>query len=383
MAEAVLQLLGTRVTAGAINVKYGHLTPTPLDSRIVVTEAGHPVLDEAGIGGTQQIVKLLESTTARDLVLMLTSGGGSALLEWPVEGVSLADMQALTGALLAAGATINQLNTVRKHLSRVKGGQLARLAAPATLISLVLSDVVGSPLDVISSGPTVPDTSTFAQAWSILQSFNLTTPDKIPSPVLQHLKQGVAGEVAETPKDGDPIFAKVQTVIVADNRIAALAAQAKAQELGFNSILLTTFLEGEAREVARAIAGVAREIIAFNSPLARPACILAGGETTVTIRGNGLGGRNQEMALAAALAIAGLEKVVIVPLATDGTDGPTDVAGAIVDGTTVARALAAHLDPFDYLTRNDSYHFFEQLGDLLKTGPTNTNVNDLLLLLVY
>ncbi|MBN9392424.1 MAG: glycerate kinase [Chloroflexi bacterium] len=384
MAQAVAAVFGDRVSAGLVTVKYGY-GPEQVGSAgpIRFREAGHPVLDEAGIRATTEITGLLEGLTERDTVVAVISGGGSALLEEPVEGVSLANMQQLATALLKGGATINQLNTIRKHLSRVKGGQLARLAAPAQVIGLLLSDVVGSPLDVIGSGPTVPDTSTFQDAWAILERLGLTGDNAIPGPIRDYLQKGLAGEVSETPKPGDPLFEHVFTYIVGDNRVAALAGLEKARQLGFNTMLLSTFIEGEAREVARVFCGIAREILASNGPLKRPACLIAGGETTVTVRGDGLGGRNQEMALAAALALDGLENVLIVPLATDGSDGPNDAAGAFAEGDTVRQARALALDPFDYLQRNDAYHFFEKTGGLLKTGPTNTNVNDLTLVLVW
>lgn len=384
MAAALSDLLGTRLTRGIVNVKYGHRPPPDYDTgRIELVEARHPVPDEAGLQGTERMVKLLDGLDERDLVLAVISGGGSALLELPVAGVTLADLQALTAALLRSGATINQMNTIRKHLSQVKGGQLAKWASPAPVIGLILSDVVGSPLDVIASGPTVPDTSSFAEAWAILENFGLTTESAIPSAILAHLKAEVNGKLPETPKPGDPLFENVQNLVVADNRIAALAAAEKARTLGFNSLLLSTFVEGEAREVARVYAALAKEILAFNTPISRPACLLLGGETTVQVRGDGLGGRNQELALAAALAISGLNDIMIVPLATDGSDGPNDAAGAIAEGDTAKRALSQKLDPEDYLRRNDAYHFFEATGDLLRTGPTQTNVNDLTLLLVF
>lgn len=383
MARAVAEILGERLTGGAVTVKYGYGPEKSPISGLEISEAGHPVLDEAGLKATAKITNLLSGLTERDLVIAVISGGGSALLEELVEGVTLADMQALTTALLKSGATINQLNTIRKHLSRVKGGQLARLAAPARFISLILSDVVGSPLDVIASGPTVPDTSTFREAYTILAELRLVEAGQIPTSILAHLRRGLAGEIPETPKPGDPVFERVLNVVVGDNRVAALAALTKAGELGFNPLLLSTFVEGEAREVARVMAGVAREVLASDHPVARPACLLAGGETTVTVRGNGLGGRNQEMALAAAFAIEGLDNVMIVPLATDGSDGPNDAAGAFAEGDTIALARQKKLDPLDFLRRNDSYHFFEAAGGLLKTGPTNTNVNDLTLILVW
>ena len=372
MAAGVEEVLGDRVSEGVVNVKYGHVAPT---RRVRIQEAGHPVPDQPGLDGTRRMVELLKGAGPRDLVVTVISGGGSALMDLPVEGITLEHMKALTDALLRSGATINEINTIRKHLSQVKGGGLARIAAPAMVISLILSDVVGNPLDFIASGPTVPDTTTFRDAWAVLEQYGLT--DAVPKPIAERLRAGVRGEIPDTLKDGDPLFDLVQNVVVASNDLAAEAAVAKARELGFNTLLLSTFVEGEAREVAKVFSAVAKEIAAFGRPVARPACIVAGGETTVTVRGDGKGGRNQEMALSAALKIAGMEDVMIVPSATDGNDGPTDATGAIADGSTVERARAMGLDPAEFLARNDAYHFFEQLGDLIKTGPTNTNVNDL------
>lgn len=384
MAAALYQLLGARITAGWVNVKYGYcLAPHEESGPIIIHEAGHPILDEAGVSGTLQIVELLQDLTAQDIVISLISGGASALLELPVAGVTLAEMQNLTEALLRAGATINQINAVRKHLSQVKGGNLARLAAPATHIGLIVSDVVGSPLDVIGSGPTAPDTATFQTAWQALETFGLTNSNLVPAPILEHLRRGVAGAVEDTPKPGDSIFERVQNVIVADNRVAALAAATQAQALGFHTLLLSTFLEGEAREVVRGLASIVKEILTYGTPLARPACILVGGETTVTVRGDGKGGRNQEMGLAAALALAGYTDFTLIPLATDGSDGPTDAAGVIVEADTLSRAARLGLDANAFLARNDAYHFFQSLGDLLLTGPTNTNVNDLTLFFAF
>ncbi|MGE5618513.1 MAG: glycerate kinase type-2 family protein [Sphingomonadaceae bacterium] len=372
MASAVEEVLGDRVAGGIVNVKYGHVAPT---KRVRIHEAGHPMPDEQGLEGTREMVDLLEGAGPRDLVITVISGGGSALMDLPVDGITLNHMKALTDALLRSGATINEINTIRKHLSQVKGGGLARIASPARVVSLILSDVVGNPLDFIASGPTVPDSTTFQDAWRVLEQYGLT--EAVPEPIAVRLRAGVRGEIPDTLKEGDPVFERVQNVVVASNELAAEAAVAKARELGFNTLLLSTFVEGEARELAKMYAAIAREMVVYGRPLARPACVIAGGETTVTVRGNGKGGRNQEMALAAAIKIAGLQDVMIVPAATDGTDGPTDATGAIADGTTVARALAAGMDPAQYLANNDAYHFFERLGDLIKTGPTNTNVNDL------
>jgi glycerate 2-kinase len=376
MVAAIEEILGQRITAGLVNVKHGYLPAEVANvRRVEIVEAGHPTPDEAGRRGAGRMVEMLSGLTEKDLVICLISGGGSALMTLPQPTISLADVQALTGALLRCGATINEVNAVRKHISRLKGGQLARLIHPAQVVSLILSDVVGNPLDVIASGPTVPDTTTFTQAYGVLEKYHL--PDKVPTSIVEHLAAGVAGKIAETPKEGDAVFATVYNLIVGSNEIAARAALNRARELGFNTQLLSTYVEGEAREVAKVLAAVAKEMAKSGQPIPQPACLVVGGETTVTITGEGKGGRNQEMALAAALAIEGWEDVMIVTLATDGTDGPTDAAGAMATGETVAWAKELGLDPEEYLANNDSYHFFEVLGELIITGPTNTNVNDL------
>lgn len=378
MAKAVEGILGDRVTEGMVNVKYGYTMPT---ERIELKEAGHPIPDERGVAGTRQILELLQEAGEGDLVLCLISGGGSALMTLPSEGIALEDIRELTDALLRCGATINQINAVRKHLSQVKGGNLARLAYPAEVASLILSDVVGSPLDVIASGPTVPDPTTFADAYDVIKGYDLL--DEVSPSIIEHLSQGRDGLNPETPKEGDSIFANTYNLVIGSNEIAAMAAVRKAKEFGFNSMLLSTFVEGEAREVAKFFASIAKEIAHSGHPLRRPACVVAGGETTVTVRGQGLGGRNQELALAAALEIAGMEDVIIVASATDGSDGPTDACGAIADGSTIDRAREKGLDATLYLAGNDSYHFFQKLGDLIITGPTNTNVNDLTFIFVF
>lgn len=298
----------------------------------------------------------------------------------PAEGITLEDKKLATSLLLKCGATINEMNALRKHISAIKGGQLAKAAYPATIVSLILSDVVGSPLDTIASGPTAPDSTTFSDAWEVLEKYGLV--NEMPPAIVERLRKGVKGEIPETPKPGDPVFERVQNVIIADNYIAATAALNEAQRQGLNTLLLTTFLEGEAREIGKAIAALGKEVATRGIPIPPPACLILGGETTVTVRGRGKGGRNQELALAAAIALEGWEKVTVVTLATDGTDGPTDAAGAIVDGTTVRRALEKGLSPLAYLQDNDSYTFFKALGDLLVTGPTNTNVNDLVFVFV-
>ncbi len=377
MAAAVAELFGPRIVAGQVIVKYGYGAEEPV-SKIQVVEAGHPVPDRAGLRAARQITRLLEQSGPQDAVLCLISGGGSALLTLPAGGLTLGHLQTTTEQLLAAGATINQVNTVRKHLSAVKGGRLARLAAPAAVHSLILSDVVGDPLEVIASGPTVPDPTTLADAWAIVEQLGLA--DTLPPPVRHYLQ---AADTPETPKPGDPVFERVQQAIIGSNRIAARAAVEAAQAAGLNAALLTTFIEGEARQVGRVMAGLAKGLSRDEGPVARPACLVAGGETTVTLQGDGQGGRNQELALAAAMALAGWPDLLVACLGTDGTDGPTDAAGAFADGQTVARALALGLDAAEHLQRNDAYNFFAPLADLIMTGPTRTNVNDLTLILAW
>ncbi len=377
MAKVLEEMLMDRLAGGHVNVKYGHLTPL---KRIQIQEAGHPVPDAAGLAGTEKIFDLLATVEKNDLVIVVLSGGGSALLPMPSAGITLEEKQATTKLLLACGANINEMNAIRKHLSQVKGGQLARAAYPATLITLILSDVIGDPLDVIASGPTVADTSTFQEVQSILEKYGIR--EQLPTSVQKHLAKGLAGEAPETPKPGDAIFVKTQNLVVASNRQAIEAAQAEAHHLGYRTLILSTLIEGETREVARVHAAIAKEIRASGQPLPPPACVISGGETTVTLRGNGLGGRNQEFVLAAAIDLADVPDAVILSAGTDGTDGPTDAAGAVGDGETIRRAAKLALQPQIFLNNNDSYRFFEKLGDLLITGPTNTNVMDLRLMLI-
>lgn len=380
MAAAAADILGGSLDVGVVLTKHGHAEGFAFPDTVRCFEAGHPVPDAAGMRGAQASVELLATTTARDRVLLLISGGGSALLTLPVASLTLADLQATTAHLLRAGATIEHLNSVRKHLSRVKGGQLALMAAPAPLVALVLSDVIGDPLDVIASGPAAPDPTTYADAWEVLAQFDLLR--QVPAAVREVLAAGKAGELPETPKPGAPLFQSVTHVIIGSNRMAARAAIAAAEARGYRALLLTTFVEGEAREVAKVAVALARGIRAHGDPLAAPACLVWGGETTVTVRGAGKGGRNQELALAAALSLTGLPDVALMALATDGTDGPTDAAGAIVDGQTVVAARDAGHDPRAALAANDAYPLLDTVGALMRTGPTGTNVNDLMVLLV-
>ena len=379
MAAAVEEVLGDRLDlTGSVTVRYGHAAPT---RRVQIREASHPVPDAAGVQATEAILELLRSAGEHDLVVCVISGGGSALLTLPVDGISLADLQQTTDALLRSGASIGEINTVRKHLDQVKGGGLARLAAPARLLTLVLSDVVGNPLDAIASGPTVPDTTTWADAAGVLDRYQLW--DVVPAAIAERMRAGRDGRLPDTPKPGDPIFERVQTVVVGSNLLACEAAAVEAERQGLRSLVLTTFVEGEAREVARVLAGLLREVAASGHPLPRPCCLIAGGETTVTVRGRGTGGRNQELALAAAYGLRGLSDVLLASIGTDGNDGPTDAAGAWVDGASLDRAEALGLDAGRHLADNDSYAFFDRLGDLIRTGPTRTNVNDVYVLCAF
>jgi len=377
MAKALEDLLGTRITTGSINTKYGHGARL---RRIQVVECGHPVPDSNGLAGTGRLMEIARSAGRDDLLICPISGGASALTPAPPPPVTLSDMQRTTELLLRSGADIHEINTVRKHLSAFQGGELARMAAPATVLSLLLSDVIGDDLDVIGSGPSVPDRSTFAGTVDTLQRRGIWK--SVPSRVRARLAQGCAGAIPETPKPGDPAFRKVHNIVVGSNRLAIAAGAKKARELGYRTLVLSSVMEGESREVAGVHAAIAKEILASGNPLRAPACIISGGETTVTLHGRGKGGRNQEFALAGAAGIEGLKDVILLSGGTDGTDGPTDAAGAMATGDTLRRAEALGLDWRAFLNRNDSYHFFEPLGGLIRTGPTRTNVMDVRILLV-
>lgn len=377
MGVALEGILGDRLEGGIVNTKYGHLEPL---ERITLVECGHPVPDEAGVAGTGQILELLEDTDDRTLVICLISGGGSALMPAPSEGISLEEKQETTRLLLGCGANIVELNAIRKHLSQVKGGGLARKAFPARVATLMLSDVIGDPLDVIASGPTVPDTSTFQTCMGILGKYELV--DRVPEAVRERFEAGVHGDVPDTPKPGDEALARCQNLVVGSNGLAVAAAEERAVKLGYRSLVLSTRVEGEAREVVHVYAAIAKEIAMSKRPVAPPACVIAGGETTVRVRGEGKGGRNQELALAGAIQLSGWEGVVLFSGGTDGTDGPTDAAGAVADGNTIARAEGMGLSAGEYLKNNDAYHFFKPLDDLVMTGPTGTNVADVAFVMV-
>jgi glycerate 2-kinase len=370
MARAALRLVGGRVAAGCVNIKDGDASPA---GAVELRVCGHPVPDERGAAGAKAIARICAEAREGDLVLCLFSGGASALIADPAPPISLAEIQETTKALLACGAEIGEINSIRKHLSALKGGQLARLAAPAHVLSLILSDVVGDDPSVIASGPTAPDPSTFADAFAVLEKYDLR--NKAPVRVRERLMHGAL----ETPKPGDPLFESVENVIIGSNQKSLEAAARAARALKYSTLILSSCIQGETRDVARMHAAIARQIRAHGQPVPGPACIVSGGETTVTLRGRGTGGRNQEFALAAAIDIAGMEDVLILSAGTDGTDGPTDAAGAIADGTTVSRSARSAAAA---LAANDAYPFFEELGDLAITGATGTNVMDLHLMLV-
>lgn len=377
MARAIEDLLGERIHRGIINVKYGFTEKLSLTE---IIEADHPLPDLNGVNGTKRILDLLEGAGQKDLVFSLISGGGSALLPHPAGEITLEEKQELTRSLLACGASIDEINAVRKHISSSKGGQMARAAFPATIVNLMLSDVVADRMDVIASGPFVPDSSTFNVVESIFRKYDL---HDIPGAIKAHLDAGANGRIPETPKADDPIFEQVFNFIVGSNILALESARKKAEELGYKTLILSSMVEGETRDVARVHSAIAREIVKTGRPIPPPACIISGGETTVTIRGTGLGGRNQEFCLAAAPDLTDMEpQVVILSGGTDGNDGPTDAAGAVVDPLTVERGKNMGMEAADFLKNNDAYHFFEKTGDLLMTGPTNTNVMDVRIILV-
>lgn len=379
MTRALLGELGNRIRGGVVVTKYGHCEGG-LPAGVDLVEAGHPVPDENGVAGAGKAVDLLRKAGRETLVVCLISGGGSAVFVSPVEGISLDDKQAMTRILLRGGADILQLNTVRKHLSRVKAGRLAEAASPARVVSLILSDVIGDPVDFIASGPTAPDRTTWAEALDIATRYDKA--GEMPQAVMQILRDGAEGKIPDTPKPGNPLFERVENIVIGSNRIATEAARAKALAMGYEPVVLTAELQGEVRDAAR---WLYRQVLESQSCLAsgrRRICLIAGGETTVTVRGKGLGGRNTELALAFALAIEGTTGITFLSAGTDGTDGPTDAAGAVADGQTVPGARALGLHPQRFLDENDSYRFFEQAGGLLKTGPTGTNVMDLQIILI-
>jgi glycerate 2-kinase len=377
MARAVESKLKDRISEGLINTTYGCAQPMEI---IKINECSHPIPDENGSRGVEKMVSLLKTAEEHDLVICLISGGGSSLMPAPVNGVSLEDKKRATELLLKCGATIEEINAVRKHLSSIKGGWLAKLAYPAKTIALIISDVVADRLDTIASGPTVPDQTTFQDAWEVTKKYTLK--DKLPSSVVTYLQDGLNKKAPETPKANDPAFKRVHNFIVANNLKALQAAEKKARNLGYNTFLLSSCIQGEAREIAKVYAAIAKDIKNHHIPLSPPCVIMGGGETTVTIRGSGKGGRNQEMALSFAQEAMDLKNILFISAGTDGIDGFTDAAGAYSDGKTFFKAKEKGLFIKDFLENNDSYNFFKKLNDLLVTGPTGTNVMDMHLLFV-
>ena len=382
MALAVESLLGAKIAAGLIVVKEGHTIPLSIIEQV---QSSHPVPGVSGVAATARILDMVRTADERTLCICLISGGASALLVAPAAGITLHDKQETTRTLLNAGASINELNAVRKHLSRVKGGLLAQAAYPAQVVTLILSDVIGDALDVIASGPTAPDGSTFADAWAVIEKFGLQ--EKLPPHVRDYLQRGVVGQEVETVKGDDSCLNNTHNVIIASLHEAMIAAQKKAEQLGLVTTLISETLQGEARDAARFLAQVARDELAVMQAN-EWRCLLCGGETTVTVSGSGKGGRNQEFALAFSLEIDGVQGVTLLSAGTDGTDGPNDAAGALIDGGTVSGARSLGIDPMTYLANNDSYNFFQSFdaatggNSHFKTGATGTNVMDMQIVLL-
>ncbi|MDH5201682.1 MAG: glycerate kinase [Nitrospirota bacterium] len=376
MAKAMEEQFKNVIAAGIVITKHSHCPSQYRPDKIKVLEAGHPVPDEKGLQATEEIVKLVSCIDEKTLIVCLISGGGSALLVSPYKGITLSEKQKITELLLKAGATIDELNAVRKHISKVKGGRLAEFAYPAKIISLIISDVIGDRFDVIASGPTSPDTTTYNKALSILEKYGLI--EKVPQSILSVLHKGTNGSIPETPKEGNRIFEKVENIIIGNNKKALNAAVEKARELGLDAEIISTEISGEAKEVGK---WLAKKAIETRNELSvkrnKKICLISGGETTVTVRSNGKGGRNMELALSFAMEIEGIDGITLLSAGTDGTDGPTDAAGAIVNGNTVSKAKSIGLNPEEYLENNDSYTFFKKIDELFVTGPTGTNVMDI------
>lgn len=375
MAARVEEILGELITDGYVITKYGHGVPL---KRLTLTEAGHPLPDAAGVKATRRMLEIARLAGEDDLVICLISGGASALMADLPEGATLEALKKANDLLVRSGADISEINCVRKHLSLVKGGQLAKAAAPARVISLILSDVIGDRIDVIASGPTVPDSSTYSDAMTVLSRYALE--DRFPEVLLNHLRQGVAALIAETPKPGDPVFNKIDNHVIGSIRLALEAAALKACELGFETRIITDSLQGDYNDVAEFILNTIEEASPHDEGEKR--CLLFGGEPTLKVNGNGLGGRNQHLALHLATRIENREGITLLCAGTDGTDGPTDAAGAVVDAHTLAVASGNNLDAKEYLSQYDSYHFFQKAGGHILTGSTYTNVMDMVVLLI-
>jgi glycerate 2-kinase len=375
MGEELERLLGGKVTTGQVIVP-DYLRPWPKSRRVNYYPGTHPIPSEKNVKGATQVMKLVESANHHDLVIALLSGGASALMDYPLPGITVKDERKTTDLLLKSGAKIQEINTVRKHLSRVKGGRLAEVLRDVQLLTLIISDVVGDQLDAIGSGPTAPDPTTYLDAKRVLEKYDLWS--KVPAHVRIVVERGVRGIIPDTPKQGR-IFRLVKNVIVGNNRESCLAAASEMKRRGYDAHVLSTCIAGEAREVGEVFGSIIAGVRDPGSS-SHPSAFILGGETTVTVKRSGKGGRNQELALGAATTIDGQNGVVVGSFGTDGVDGPTDAAGALVDGTTVARGRKRGMEPEEFLENNDSYNYFARLGDLVKTGPTGTNVNDIIIL---
>jgi glycerate 2-kinase len=375
MAAGLARVLGDKVTAGVVNIPDSLPPQLPRCPRIELHRATHPIPGSEGVKGVKMMLELVGRPTASDLVICLLSGGGSALLPMPAKGLRLPDIQKVTKLLLKSGAEIHEINVVRKHLSEIAGGRLAARLYPAEVLSLIISDVVGDDLDSIASGPTAPDPSTYLDAVAVLAKYDLVS--EVPAGVLKTLDDGALGRIEETPKANSKVFGRVHNLVVGSNELSCRAAADLFRTRGYATTILTTRIQGEASEVGKRFSGLLVEMREKSSP--RPTCIIAGGETTVTVRGRGIGGRNQELALSVALGIAGLDGVHFASMGTDGLDGGTNAAGAIVDGGVIDRALRKGLDADSYIRRNDSHAFFKKVGGLIITGATGTNVNDIMI----
>ncbi len=376
MAEALEEILGKRILKGFMNIPEGTKKRYRV-SRVELNEASHPIPNEKGVEGSRRILEIANEADEKDLVMVLISGGGSSLMPLPLEGLSLEDLQSVTNELLRSGAVINEVNSVRKHLSGIKGGRLAMACHPAKVVALIISDVVGAPLDVIASGPTVPDPSTYSEAIRILEKYGII--DKFPR-IWEHLEAGSKGKIPESLKPDDKAFNRVHNFLIMTNEIV-IQNVVKGISKQYDSEILATDMEGEAREVGGMLADTVMKKKRSKSPADKPQVILAGGETTVTVRGKGAGGRNQELVLGAMSKLEG-EGVVIASMGTDGIDGTTNVAGAIADGRSHKKALELGLSPQNFLDNNDSYNFFKRLKELLITGPSGTNVNDIVVMVL-
>jgi glycerate-2-kinase len=379
MASEVSKIFGDRISAGIVNVQRG--TESFFDTgNIELNEASHPIPDENSIDGVKGMLKLTRNVSESDLVICLISGGGSALMTLPISDITIKDIQQLTHFLLGSGAPIEKLNIVRKHISSIKGGQLAKKLYPSQVISLIISDVVGDSIQSIASGPTAPDKTTFKDASDILQEYGVW--DKCPNRIQQSINKGLAGELDETPKPGDGAFQKVLNIIIGGGNILCNAAEKNLKEEGFNTLNINNFLNGEAREAGSNLLKLALNIKNNNQPVKKPAAVIAGGETTVILRKNGKGGRNQEVGLSFAMEINGIEGIVMASMDSDGKDGNSDAAGVLVDGSTIMRGIQKDLEPSRFLEMNDSYSFFDNVGGLLMTGNTLTNVNDIAIMVI-